>query len=108
MLPGKTDSGWTKTQPDTRYPRRGFAGPDAESHWGQFPDASDTRVMPPKILPDLPRCRSLARLGRPDQVRASRTSSYPHTLEKALKSTHTILRRAFEISSGTNLDLGMT
>src|SRR5271157_192106 len=55
---------------------------------------SDTRVMPPKIQPRLLRCRSLARLGRPSQVRASRTSSYPLTFEKALKSTHTILRRA--------------
>src|SRR5208337_996445 len=56
---------------------------------------SDTRVMPPKIQPRLLRCRRLARLGRPSQVRASRTSSYPLTVEKALKSTHTILRRAF-------------
>src|SRR5208337_2668249 len=42
MLPGKTDSSWTRTQPDTRYPRRRYAkgseGPDAESHRGLLPN----------------------------------------------------------------------
>jgi hypothetical protein len=43
MLPRKTDTGWTRTQPDARYPRRRYAkgsvGPDAESHRGLLPDA---------------------------------------------------------------------
>jgi len=57
MLAGKTVSGWTKTQPEMRYPRPRYAeGRQAlmvRATGGSCSIPSDTGVMPPKIQPHI-------------------------------------------------------
>jgi|GEM_PF-2337091 len=57
MLPGKTVSGWTKTQTEMRYPRPRYAEGQqslmVRATGGSCSIPSDTGVMPLKIQPHI-------------------------------------------------------